>query len=142
MRAREFIVKEEKLDEFLPAIAAGARAIGGAAVQGAKAVGQGVVKAGQTVGNLAQKGATAVGDAATNVAGKVANAAGNVAGQVQGAVDKVAGTTPGTSNSSGQAVGTSAAPAGPTTVEEITSVPFNVKYAILFTLFPLGVLPK
>ena len=106
MRAREFVVKEQRTDELAPvlgALGAGAKAAGSAIAQGAKAVGGAAVdavKAGAT--NLAVAGAkklagTQLGQAAI---GAVANAAGEPQQQ---------------SNASGQAVGTSAAPAGPTT---------------------------
>ena len=66
MRAREFVVKEQRTDEVLPAIGA----VGGALARGAMAVGQGIAKGVQTVGNVAGK----VG----NVAGKVGRAASGV----------------------------------------------------------------
>jgi hypothetical protein len=115
MRAREFIVKEQRTDEIAPVLAAA----GGALARGAVAVGQGLAKGAQTVGgavvkgvgNLASKGVQAAGQAVSNVAGKVA---GKVAGAVQGM---------GAPNSSGQAVGSSSAPAGPTTGSASSLVP-------------------
>lgn len=97
MRAREFIVKEQRTDEIAPVIGA----VGGALARGASAIGS-AVKQGAT--NLAVAGAkklagTKLGQAAI---GAVANAAGEAPPQGQ-------------SNASGQAVGTSSAPAGPTT---------------------------
>lgn len=59
------LLKEEQLDEFLPALASGiakgAQVAGNAAVQGAKTVGQGVA-------NLAQKGVQTVAQGIKNVA--------------------------------------------------------------------------
>jgi hypothetical protein len=102
MRAREFI-QEERTDEVLPIIAGAlARGAGSMLAKGAQAVGGAVAKG---VGNLASKGAQAVGQAAGNV------------------VKNVAGAVQGQANSSGQAVGSSAAPAGPTTGGKLTAPP-------------------
>ena len=56
MRASEF-VKEQQLDEIAPIIAAGARAVGGAAVKGGQGLARGAGKAVQAVGNAVSKGA-------------------------------------------------------------------------------------
>jgi hypothetical protein len=58
MRIKE-LVREDRVDEFLPAVGA---AIGGLA-RGAAAIGQGTLKGAQAVGNMAVKGAQAAGQA-------------------------------------------------------------------------------
>ena len=105
MRAREFIQerRSERTDEVLPVIAGAlARGAGSMLAKGAQAVGGAVARG---VGNLATKGAQAVSQTAGNV------------------VKNVAGAVQGQSNSSGQAVGSSAAPAGPTTGSKLTTPP-------------------
>lgn len=77
MRAREFIneKKDQQVDEFLPALAAGAlrgaTALGGAIARGAGAVGNAVVKGASTaanaVGNVAKTGSAAVTSATKNI---------------------------------------------------------------------------
>jgi hypothetical protein len=97
MRAREFITEksDQKLDEFLPALAAaaapvagmigrgalaagqaigrGALAAGDAALTGAQAVGRGVVQGAQKVGSAVAQGVEKVGQAAPQAAAKVTN---------------------------------------------------------------------
>jgi len=106
MRAREFIVdhSDQKLDEFLPALAAaaapiagavgrgalaagqmvgrGAVAAGNAAVSGAQAVGRGIAQGAQKVGNAVSQGVQKVGQAAPQAITKTANT-------IKGGLDKV-----------------------------------------------------
>ena len=87
MRAREFIVKEQRTDEILPAIGA----VGGALARGAMAAGQSIAKGVQTVGNVAGK-VGKVGRAVSSVS-KLANLAGQ-AGSGNASTPQVAqGTT-------------------------------------------------
>lgn len=81
MRFNEFKpVRNKELDEFLPALATGARAVGGALATGARAVGGVVAKGAQAVGGAIKQGAQAVGGAAANAAGQaVAGAVGQAA---------------------------------------------------------------
>jgi len=73
-------VRNKELDEFLPALATGARAVGGALATGARAVGGVVAKGAQAVGGAIKQGAQAVGGAAANAAGQaVAGAVGQAA---------------------------------------------------------------
>jgi len=93
MRAREFIVDHsgQKLDEFLPALAAaggalargaaagagalgrGAMAAGDAALSGAQAVGRGIAQGVQKVGGAVAQGAETIGQAAPQAITKTAN---------------------------------------------------------------------
>jgi hypothetical protein len=66
MRIKE-LVREDRVDEFLPAVGA---AVGGLA-RGAAAIGQGALKGAQAVGNMAVKGAQAVGQAAKTPLGAI-----------------------------------------------------------------------
>jgi hypothetical protein len=131
MRAREFIVKEnkkspvqeEQLDEVLPVLAAagaglarGAAAVGQGLRAGAGAVGQGVKAVGQAVGNVASK----VGNVAQQAGAAVANsgpgkAVRSVGQALGGNVSSAQPPDIKAPNASGGAVGSSAAPAGPTT---------------------------
>ena len=72
MRAREFIVKEQRTDEILPVVAAA----GGALAKGAMALGRGAMAAGRGVA----KGVQAVGNVAGNAVSGVSKLA-NLAGQ-------------------------------------------------------------
>lgn len=85
MRAREFIVKEQRTDEFIQALAPAAMAIGRGAMaagstlaRGAQAVGSAVSKGAQALGGAVSKGAQAVGQGVQKVgqAAQVAGAAG------------------------------------------------------------------
>jgi hypothetical protein len=67
-------VKEERVDEFVQALAPIAMGVGRAAATGAQMVGRGAMAAGRMAVSAAQKGAQAVG----NVAGQVGKAAGQV----------------------------------------------------------------
>lgn len=99
MRAREFVVKEQRTDEVLPVIAAGAGAL-------ARGAGSMIAKGAQAAGNAVKQGATNLAVAGAN------KLAGTQLGQA--AIGAVANAT-GQQNSSGQAVGSSSAPAGPST---------------------------
>ena len=79
-------VTEEQLDEFLPALAAGAGALargaamaGGAALKGAQAIAPGLVKGAQAAGNAVVKGVQAV----TPGVVKTGQSIGKVSGQVE-----------------------------------------------------------
>jgi hypothetical protein len=115
MRAREFIVEksDQKLDEFLPALAAaaapvagmigrgalaagqalgrGAMAAGNAALTGAQAVGRGVVQGAQKVGNAVAQSAQKVGQAAPQAAAKVTNNIKTGVDSVKGALQQAGG---------------------------------------------------
>ena len=79
MRFNEFkTIRNKELDEFLPALATGARAVGGAVASGAKAVGGVVAKGAQAVGSAIKQGAQTVGGVAANAAGQ---AVGQAVGQ-------------------------------------------------------------
>lgn len=115
MRAREFIVdhSDQKLDEFLPALAAaaapiagvvgrgalaagqalgrGAMAAGNAALQGAQAVGRGVVQGAQKVGTAVAQGAQKIGQAAPQAAAKVTNNIKAGVDNIKGAVAQAGG---------------------------------------------------
>jgi hypothetical protein len=101
MRAREFITehKEERLDEFLPALAAagGALARGVAAgadaaatVGGALARGAGSVA--NTVGNAVTKGTQAVGNTVSNVAQQAPQAVAKTTANVKRGIDGIKNT--------------------------------------------------
>jgi hypothetical protein len=100
VRAREF-VKEEQLDEFLPAVAAGlargAAAVGRGIGTAAGAVGRAAGTIGRTVGSATSKIGQAAGQAAGTAFGTAAGqAAGTAAGQAVGqAVGTVGGTKSG-----------------------------------------------
>jgi hypothetical protein len=98
MRAREFIVKEQKLDEFLPALAAAAAPIASMVGRGALAAGQmigrGALAAGELVGNAAVKGAQTIGQGV----GRATQAVGNTANRAQAMGQ-------GTNNNLGQKIG-------------------------------------
>ena len=80
MRAKEFIVDHsgQKLDEFLPALAAAGGALARGAVAGAGALGRGAM----AVGNTALKGAQAVGDTIATGVEKIGQAAPGVVSKV------------------------------------------------------------
>ena len=84
MRFNEFkTVRNKELDEFLPALATGARAVGGAVASGAKAVGGVVAKGAQAVGSAIKQGAQTVGGVAANAAGQAVGQAATNAAQGQ-----------------------------------------------------------
>jgi hypothetical protein len=111
MRAREFIVDHsgQKLDEFLPALAAaggalargavagagalgrGAMAAGDAALTGAQAVGRGIAQGAQAVGNTVAAGAEKIGQAAPGVVNKVTNNIKSGVDSIKGAVQQAGG---------------------------------------------------
>lgn len=92
MRAKEFIVKEQRTDEFIQALAPAAMAIGRGAMaagstlaRGAQAVGGALTKGAQAVGGAVQKGSQAVGQGVQ----KIGQAA--VQQGVNSVIDKVTG---------------------------------------------------
>jgi hypothetical protein len=88
VRAREF-VKEEQLDEFLPAVAAGL-------ARGAAAVGRGIGTAAGAVGRAAGTIGRTVGSTTSKIGQAAGQAAGTAAGQAVGqAVGTVGGTKSG-----------------------------------------------
>jgi len=93
MRAREFIVDHsgQKLDEFLPALAAAAAPIAGAVGRGALAAGQMIGRGAMAVGNTALKGAQAVGNG-------IAQGAQAVGDTVASGVEKIGQAAPGVVN--------------------------------------------
>jgi hypothetical protein len=115
MRAREFIVEksDQKLDEFLPALAAaaapiagmvgrgalaagqmigrGALAAGDAALTGAQAVGRGLAQGVQKVGSAVAQGVEKVGQAAPQAAAKVTNNIKSGVDSVKGALQQAGG---------------------------------------------------
>lgn len=117
MRAREFIVEksDQKLDEFLPALAAaaapiagavgrgalaagqmigrGALAAGDAALTGAQAVGRGVAQGAQKVGSAVAQGAQKIGQAAPQAIAKVTNNIKTGVDNIKGAVQQAGGST-------------------------------------------------
>lgn len=91
MRAKEFIVDHsgQKLDEFLPALAAAGGALARGAVAGAGALGRGAMAVGntalkgaQTIGNGIEQGAQAVGDTIATGVEKIGQAAPGVVSKV------------------------------------------------------------
>jgi type IV secretory pathway TrbL component len=91
---------EEQLDEILPILAAGARALGGAVAQGAKAVGGAVAQGAATVGSLAAKGAQTLAKGVSTVGQKVAQGVQNIAKTATPALATTALATPQTGQSS------------------------------------------
>lgn len=115
MRAKEFIVdhSDQKLDEFLPALAAvaapiagavgrgalaagqmigrGAMAAGNAAVTGAQAVGRGLAQGAQKVGSAVAQGVQKVGQAAPQAVAKTASSIKTGLDKVKGAAQQAGG---------------------------------------------------
>lgn len=89
MRAREFIVKEQKLDEFLPALAAAAAPIAGMAARGALAAGQMIGRGALAAGDALAAGAKT----AVQVGGKAAQTVGNAASKTAQTVGNLASKT-------------------------------------------------
>ena len=97
MRAREFIVDhaDQKLDEFLPALAAAAAPVAGMIGRGALAAGQALGRGAMAAGNAALTGAQAVGrgvvQGAQKVGQAVPQAAAKVTNNIKAGVDNIKG---------------------------------------------------
>jgi hypothetical protein len=89
MRAREFLVKEQRTDEFIQALAPAAMAIGRAAATGAGAVARGIGTVGSKLGQAAATGAEKIGSAVAQGAQKVGQAV--VQKGVNTVIDKATG---------------------------------------------------
>lgn len=102
MRAREFIVdhKEERLDEFLPLVAAAGGALARGAAMGAGALARGATAAGgalargagavaNTVGGAATKGTQAVGNTISKVAQQAPQAVAKTTSNVKRGIDGI-----------------------------------------------------
>ena len=95
MRAREFIVdhKEERLDEFLPALAAAAAPVAGAIGRGVAAAGgalaRGASTVANTVGGAVTKGAQAVGNTVNKVAQQAPQALAKTTTNVKRGIDGI-----------------------------------------------------
>jgi hypothetical protein len=108
MRAREFIVeqKDQRLDEFLPALAAAggalsrgvaagvnaAATVGGALARGAGSVANTVGNAVTNVGNAITKGTQAVGNTVSNVAQQAPQAVAKTTANVKRGIDGIKNT--------------------------------------------------
>lgn len=93
MRAREFIVANQRTDEFVQALAPAAMAIGRAAVTGAGAVARGIGTVGSKLGQAAVQGAEKVGGAVAQGAKQVGQAVGQavVRKGINTVIDKATG---------------------------------------------------
>jgi hypothetical protein len=85
MRYREFRPKKDnEVDEIAPALALGARAVGGALATGARAAGSALATGARAVGSAALQGAKTVGGAIANTAGQAVSGIAQGAGQAIG----------------------------------------------------------